>query len=462
MKLLSWILGRIPGAPALAGRLLDNPMRYVAGKPLERWLLLLDLPGRRLGLVNDPAVVETVMLDRGGQFPKAEIVHDLLAPLIREGVFAQPGGQRVKETRRIFSRSLAAVEDARIAEAARLLTDATIDRWLAEPGRPLPISEELSRLTVDVVCEVTLGGRFTPEESVRFARLFLDYNRRASPLVLMLSRRDPAVRARLVRDLGLTAIGAQMRDLMRARFVEPWLAAASPDALPPFLRALVEAGRFDLARPDAEALLDEVSVMLLAGHETTAATLSWLAYELARRPDLQEALSALVRGDDGADPGFWGGAAPDAALEALAMEALRLYPPIGFFLRETTADARFRERDLPAGSFVVVAPWTLHRHRKFWAQPDDFEPRRWLGGAPAPARTSYMPFGLGARSCPGARFASVEINAILRGLLGRLRLTLEPGSRPQPLGNLTSRPHPEIMLRIAPRQAVDGGGSAGR
>ncbi|MBX3568214.1 MAG: cytochrome P450 [Rhizobiaceae bacterium] len=456
MTLLSWILGRVPGAPALVGRLLGDPMRYVSGKPLQRWLLLIDLPGRKLGLVNDPAVVETVMLDRSGQFPKAEVVHDLLVPLIRDGVFGQPGGQRVKETRRIFARSLAAIPDAFIAEATRRLTDETIERWLAAPPGRVAISEELSRLTVDVVSEVTLAGRFTEAESVRFARLFLEFNRRASPMILMLSRRDPGVRAKLVRDMGLAAIGTEMRDLMRRRFVTPWLAATSAEHLPPFLKSLAEAGRFDLARPDVETVLDEVAVMLLAGHETTASTLSWLAFELARRQDLQDGLSAVVARNL-PDPALWNGARPDAAIDALGMEALRLYPPIGFFLRETTADASFRERDLPAGSFVVVAPWTLHRHRKFWTAPDDFDPGRWLGDAPPPPRTSYMPFGLGARSCPGSRFAAVEMHGILRGLLTRVRLTLEPGNRPKPLGNLTSRPHPEIMLGIAARRAGGGG-----
>jgi cytochrome P450 len=221
----------------------------------------------------------------------------------------------------------------------------------------------------------------------------------------------------------------------------------------PFAQALVEAGRWAPGQDD-RVLLDEIAVMLLAGHETTASTLSWLAFELADRSDLQEAAARAIGGES--DPaGVWRGATPDAILDALAKEALRLYPPIGFFLRETQEDVVFREKPIPAGSFLLIAPWTLHRHRKFWPQPDEFLPQRWRGDAPAPARTSYMPFGMGARGCPGTRFATVEMAIILRELLSRARLTRLPGPPPMPLGNLTSRPDREIMLGIAARRRQD-------
>jgi len=451
--MLSWALERIPFASPLLGSVVSDPMRYVAGKPLERWLMLIDLPLRKVALANDPRVVETVMLDRAGVFPKSSVVEQLLRPLIRGGVFGQPGGAAVKETRRIFSRSLAALPDGLVADIAARITDEYVARWRAQPGLRLAVSEEMSRLTVDIVSEATLGGRFTPDESHRFARLFFTFNEKARPLVLLLTSSSPRVRARLIAEMGLDRIGSEMRHLMRERFVHPLLGVRNIAELPPFARALAEAGRFDLADPDVEGLLDEIAVMLLAGHETTASTLAWLAWELARRPELQDRLSDLVRSGR-PDPAFWNGAEPEAVLDALGKETLRLYPPIGFFLRETQADAMFREKQVPAGSYVIVSPWTLHRHRRFWREPDSFQPERWLSDDPPPPRTSYMPFGLGARSCPGARFAAVEMNAILHGLLSGVRLNVPPGAaQPRPLGNLTSRPLPEIVLAANPRPA---------
>jgi cytochrome P450 len=448
--MLSWSLGRVPFASRLAARIFADPMRYAAGKPLERWLMLIDLASSKLVFANDPKVVETVMLDRAGQFPKSAVVHDLLKPLIGGGVFGQPGGASVKETRRIFSRSLATIPDEEVRRVTEAITADYLARWLAAPGGQVAISEELSRLTVDIVSHCTLGDRFDADQSLRFTRLFFAFHRKAAPLVLMLAGQDERARARVMRDMGIEEIGGEMRALMRERFVTPLINGDRPLETAPFALALAEAGRLEPGLAGEEALLDEIAVMLLAGHETTASTLSWLSYELAGRPELQDATAAALAGKTEGE-GFWGAADPDSIADALAREALRIYPPIGFFLREAQEDVVFRTKPVPAGSFVLVAPWTLHRHQKLWWRPDDFSPRRWLEGGPAPARTSYMPFGMGARGCPGARFADIEMAAILRGLLARARLTLVPGTRPKPLGNLTSRPDKEIMLRLSER-----------
>ena len=70
-------------------------MRFVVGKPLERWMLLIDLPYRKLAIINHQKTVESIMLDRAGHPLKSGVVYELLRPLIGEGVFAQPGGASV-------------------------------------------------------------------------------------------------------------------------------------------------------------------------------------------------------------------------------------------------------------------------------------------------------------------------------------------------------------------------------
>ncbi len=427
-----------------------DPMRYVAGKPLERWMMILTLPYRKLAIINHQKAVETIMLDRGGQFPKSGVVYELLQPLIGEGVFAQAGGAAVKETRRIYARSLATIPDERVRAVTRAIANEYFDRWLANTKKPVAITEEFSRLTVDVVSECTLGGRFTADESIRFTRLFFAFHKKAAPLLLMLAQRDPVARARAVREMGLHRIGRQMRDLMRARFVTPLVSGERPLDEAPFAKALADTGRFSATPEGEEALLDEISVMLLAGHETTASTLSWLAYELTRHSDIQEATAALAGGVSSAD-GYWQGVSIGAAVEALAKEALRLYPPIGFFLREAAQDVTVRKEPFPSGSFFLIAPWTLHRHEKIWPSADAFTPTRWLQDMPALARTNYLPFGMGARICPGARFANVEMAEIIHVLIGRASLSGAGRSRPRPLGNLTTRPDREIMIRVSKR-----------
>jgi cytochrome P450 len=212
------------------------------------------------------------------------------------------------------------------------------------------------------------------------------------------------------------------------------------------------------AASSAERALDEIAVMLLAGHETTASVLSWLLWELARRPaeqaraagGLNHAATDPASADrDASVPGSDPAITANDWLKALTKEALRLYPPIPVFLRDTCADVSFRGKRIPKGSFFAIAPWTLHRHRKHWSQPDAFQPERWLSAGPPCPRSVFIPFGIGPRTCPGANFAEIEMREILRILLQNVRFDPAMDQEPLPMGSLTSRPDREIWLRLS-------------
>jgi len=469
MAFLASFVSRFAGVTAwttrLSGRLFSDPFRYLAGKPLERSLLTYDLPSGCLALANDPKVVDTVMLDRSGGFPKSALVYELLRPMIGQGVFGLPGGEAVKRMRRIFIRALARIPDAVVAGTARTIAAAYLERWLSSSGK-VSVCSELSRLTVDIVSEAALGSRFGEPQSRRFVELFFAYQEQAMPLVLLLSKGGHGGARRLVANMGLVEVGAEMRELIRQSFVEPLISADPAARQSPFARALEADGYLGAngassRRNDAEreALLDQVAVLLLAGHETTASALSWLIWELVSRPAEQEAMSTIIAetAESGVGSGtceLWAGATPRELVDALIKETLRLYPPIAFFLRETTSEVVFREKRIPAGSWMVVSPWTLHRHRRYWEAPDAFEPARWLKADAAPAGARYIPFGLGARGCPGARFAEIEMQEIIALLFRRVRFSAVDGPRPRPLGSLTSRPDHDFLVRATPRAAA--------
>ncbi len=439
-----------PWLTRLAAKAMASPMRLLAGKPFERKLLVYQLPQRQLALVNDPDLVQRVLLDRAGTFPKSTVVGAVLQPMIGAGVFGQPGGERVRAQRRRFIGALAQISDAEALATTAATTRVYLSRWLARPA-PVGICSALARLTIDVVSQATLGHTFTQAESERFVALFFAYHQQASPLLLVLGRQSQAATASIVRNMGLHDTGEAMRALVKARFVAPIL-AREPQALgAPLAAALMEG---DVGGPDA--LLDEITVMLLAGHETAASTLSWLFWELANRPAEQCAASFLLTGGDPADEraGPWRGATGPQLACALTQEALRLYPPIAFFMRETLEAQRFRGRAIAAGSFLMAAPWALHRHRGFWKQPDDFLPGRWLEPGFMPAPSSFIPFGLGPRACPGQRFANIEMHEIIRQVLCACALSPADTIAPEPLGSLTSRPNRDVLLGLHARPAA--------
>jgi cytochrome P450 len=461
MGLVTSLAGRLasfsPRLTGIAARLVANPFRYLQGKPLARQLLVYRLPHARLALANDLNIVETVLTDRAGTFPKSAVLELLLRPLIGAGVFGQPGGDPVRQARRIYVRALTRLTDADIARVAGDLTREYLAAWQAD-GVPVPIPSELSRLTIDIVSQATLGTRFTTEEGRRFVDLFFEYHRRANPLVVVLGPADPQARQGLVDSMGLVEIGDQMRALMRRRFLEPLLAAGPVAGT--FAAALLEPGSAtdgNHADPATQTrILDEIAVMLLAGHETTASLLSWLFWALAGRMVDQDRSASLLAGAEGAGEGPESPARVRASqwLDALIQESLRLWPPIAFLLRETTQNQEFRGKALAAGDFLVISPWTIQRHRDLWREPDAFDPTRWMAAEPPPAlanRYAFIPFGYGPRVCPGKRFAEVEMHAILAEVLGAWRLRRVDRGQPRPLGSLTSRPDLDFRLDIEPR-----------
>lgn len=468
MNLAGYLARLSPRLAGIATRLLGSPFRYLSGVPMERQLLILKLPAAKLAIVNDLAVVNILLTDREGAFPKSSDLELLLRPLIGGGVFGQPGGDTVKQVRRIYIRALSRIPDVEVARIARDITRQYMAAW-QQKGRAVPIPSELSRLAIDIVTQATLGSCFSTQESQRFVDLFFQYHKRANPLLLLLSPRQTAKRRTLFDSFGLASIGAEMRALIRGRFLDPLLDEKSEARLAPFASALLESTclpngvgtPLDQDECRQTAILDEIAVMLLAGHETTASVLSWLLWELADMPDEQDKIGQLMQSPDArqsdaipSDQGLQQDLAR-GRLAALIQESLRLYPPIAFLLRETKKDVVFRERPIPADSFVVVSPWIIQRHRRLWQNPDMFDPERWLSADSPPAmadRTAFIPFGQGPRVCPGKRFADVEMQSILSELLRGCRFSRTRGRRPQPLGSLTSRPDRDFKLRVAPPQ----------
>jgi cytochrome P450 len=201
-------------------------------------------------------------------------------------------------------------------------------------------------------------------------------------------------------------------------------------------------------------LRDEVMTIFLAGHETTALAATWVSYLLAQHPQaehrLEGELEAVLRGrapsyDD---------------LERLTYtrmvveETMRLYPPAWGFSRTALAPDRIGGYDLPRGWLVFIIPWVMHRHPKYWDDPERFDPERFN---PARAATRpkfiYLPFGAGPRQCVGNHFALTEALIIVATLAQRYRLHLVSSRRVEPRPLITLRPGDGVAMRVAARTA---------
>ncbi len=203
-----------------------------------------------------------------------------------------------------------------------------------------------------------------------------------------------------------------------------------------------------------QELRDHTHTLLLAGHETTATTLAWMWQLLGSHPDAHRQLEQEL-------DGVLAGAPPTAAdvdpqrlpyLNAVIAETLRLYPPVWVMARRAAAPVELGTHTYPAGTWVVMSPWVVHRDARFHPNPTAFQPERWLDAGHRHALPlSYFPFGAGPRLCIGRPFALTEMALVAAILLQRFRFTLA-AQRPaevEPL--ITLRPKHAIRATVSAR-----------
>ena len=123
-----------------------------------------------------------------------------------------------------------------------------------------------------------------------------------------------------------------------------------------------------------------------------------------------------------------------------------------FLPRVTAKDCTMRDKHIPRDSIISVSPWLMGRHRRYWQEPDAFDPDRFdRPETVEPQRHCYLPFSKGARVCLGAEFAQQEGAIILAGLIRRYRFDPIPGFEPKPAGRLTVRSTNGIHLKVTRR-----------
>lgn len=186
---------------------------------------------------------------------------------------------------------------------------------------------------------------------------------------------------------------------------------------------------------DDAQVRDEVMTLFVAGHETTANALTWTWYLLARNPGVREKLRAQLDAD------------PETPyLDAVLNETLRLYPPAWILGRDALRDVRIGDWRIRKGATVLMSQLVLHRSARYFDDPEEFRPERWLPAPPLPP-FAYFPFGGGARKCLGDRFAWTEARIELAHLARRYRFDLEPGTAVEPDPIITLRPRGPVMMR---------------
>jgi cytochrome P450 len=425
-------------------------------------------PGSAFYLLSRPEHAEHVLAASQDNYVKAFTYRPLRA-LIGDGLLTSEG-DRWRQHRRLiqplFSRRHVASFGPVMTDAARRLTT----RWDELPdGTVINVAAQMSGVTLDIVGRALFGSDLSADAGP--VSRAMDAGQRVATLATFVPlawgpRSTRALKA-VARRVGHTPEGIEgpvgrivSGRRAAARETEPTEPdPESPDAASDLLDVLLAARAPDGSPLTDTEICDEVATFMLAGHETTANSMSWTLALLSAYPPARQQLEAevdAVLGDrdpeaDDADKLPW--------TRAVVSEAMRLYPPAWTIERNALADDEVAGTRVPAGSLVAIPPYLIHRHPEFWPDPAGFDPGRFLandaaapgGGGPPRHRYAYIPFGGGRRACVGASFAELETVLVVAAIARRYRLELTMRGIPAPTANITLRPGRGMPMRLLRR-----------
>ncbi|WP_164871722.1 cytochrome P450 [Solirhodobacter olei] len=395
--------------PAFAGDQLGYPIAVTRdyGDMVE-----MNLAGYRTWLVSDTAAVEQVLVSDHQKFIKTPLIWRQLTAVFGTGVLACEGSLW-QHQRRIaappFTPRRVQAYDGRIVSLAKK----EVDRWKGDATfdvHPPMMNLMLRTLTgtvfdADTESEVKIMEhalrRLLHEMSYRFRRpvlipdwLPLPSNRRYLRAIADID----GVVGRIVAER--KRVGTEGRN----------------DYLSTLLTAKDQQGR----PLTPKQIRDDMFSVLIAGHETTALTLTFTFYLLTQHPEIQARVIAEIDEVLGERDATSEDIARLKLTNAVILESMRVYPAAWMFGREAIEDCEIQGYHCPKGTQILIAPWVIHRDARHYEDPETFRPDRWLDGlAQRIPRCAFLPFGGGPRICVGNSLSMIETTLSLATILQR-------------------------------------------
>jgi cytochrome P450 len=430
-------------------RVRDNAIAAWPNFCYKRELIAFRVLRTSLFIINHPPSIQRVMATNGKNYVKSPMNTQALKPLLGDGLFLSEGELWTRQ-RRLMAPS---THTNRLAAYAQTVIEegrTAIEAWhRLPPNTDLDTTETFTLLTAEIISRIMFGFRLGDERVRQLFEAFKDYQASHGRAHVLEIFGVPTSFPRWSMRRGKKAI--RRFDEVLLEILE--YGKRSCGEVPENLLDILLNYRDDQGRPMAPNLVrDEMASIFLAGHETTAITLSWAFYLLERNPEcekrLHEELEEVIKG---ATPTFED--LPKLVYaRAVIDETLRLYPPVHVFSRQAIAEDEIMGKKVPAQSMMVISSWLLHRHELLWDKPNAFRPDRFMPDAAKKIHPfAYIPFGAGARVCLGKHLGIMEAVLLLAMTAQKFKLRLRTGHPVEPLGRMTLRALNGIPMRFEPR-----------
>ena len=394
----------------------------------------------KIHYVCDPDMVTELLAGVGRRFPKAEFTHNVIGPVVGNGMILSEGEKWRAQRHRyapLFAARNLPVLTRHFAQTGDELAD-----FFARTAGEVDVSDAAQEATLTNISRVMFSGNeAVSKQDVRQGmRRFTDYISYMSLFDLMgLPKWVPRLKwlrsKKAIRDLRQLT-----HDVIANRRAQRHAEAVD------FLDLLIEALETD--KEDVETTVDNLLTFVAAGYETSANTIAWGLYLLAMHPEVQTDLRAEVMEACGDGPIGFHDLPKMPKLHAHVRETLRMYPAGALFARDATDEVTIKEVTFKKGDVIMFPVYALHRNELLWDnaalyQHDRFLDRKYPRG-------QYIPFGDGPRICIGAQYAETEIMVLLASALRRASFELTDHPVAPPNLTFTMRPDGPLMLRAVP------------
>jgi cytochrome P450 len=442
----------MPVPPSPPGRWLIGHLREFQGDRLacmRRWarefgdVVAVRLGPRQIYLVNHPEAIEEVLVTQSRHFMKHFALR--LNPLVLGNGLLTSEGDFWLRQRRLIQPAFVRGRLAAYAPVMVAATERVLGEW--QQGETRDVTTEMMRITLDIAARALFGA--DAHESAGRVREALQYM-----LKSFVYRFTHLVTAPIwvptPRNLRIRRAVGQLDEIIYGFIQQRRQSTADTGDLLSILLNARDEG--DGQGMTDRQVRDEAMTLFLAGHETTALALAWTWYLLATHPEVEAQLLAELTT-------VLGGRAPTVAdlprlryTEAVVTESMRILPPVYAIGREALDDCLIGGYRVAKGTTILMCQWVVHRDPRWFAEPEKFDPGRWLGDLPQRLpKYAYFPFGGGPRLCIGNTFAMMESVLVLATIAQRFKFTVVPSHPVVPWATFTLRPLHGIPAVVTPR-----------
>ena len=424
------------------GPLNNNPLEYFTGIAREYG----DIAGLRILnfktiFINHPDLIEEVLVTNARLYSKGRVLR-ANRHVFGEGLLTSEGEFWLRQRRL----SQPAFHRARIASYAATMVEYAqrmMDGWRS--GEERDVHREMLRLTLQIVGKTLFDTDVErdAQEVGKSLELLLEIGANFRRTIFVPHWLPTPANLRVKREV------AQIEKILYRIIADRRASGRDAGDL---LSMLLAARDDDGSKMTDKQLRDETITLFLAGHETTASTLSWTWWLLAQNPAVEKKLHAEL-------DAVLGDRAP--SLDDLPKlvytghvitESLRLYPAAWGLARLVVEDHEIAGYPVTKGMGVAMAQWVVHRDPRWYDAPEEFRPERWENDLMKRLpRFAYFPFGGGARQCIGNAFALMEAALILATIAQKFRLRLVPNHPVVPLASITLRPRHGVRVTLESR-----------